>query len=54
MDLMYDFFQNKINMDDPINYETIVKDFNEKDIQDFANLFLSSSKSYKVVFKPIL
>lgn len=54
MNLMYEFFQNKINMDDPANFTLIVKDINKKDIQDFGNLFLNSAKSYKVVFKPLL
>ncbi|MNR45335.1 hypothetical protein D3C85_1641720 [compost metagenome] len=54
MDLIYNFFQNKINMNDPATYVDIVKTITEKDIQDFANSFLSKAKSYEIVFKPLL
>lgn len=40
-------------MDDPKNYTDIVNKITEKDIQDFANSFLSKAKSYKVVYKPL-
>ncbi len=53
MNLMHEFFQNKINMNDPATYENIIKTITEKDIQDFANSFLGSAKSYEVVFKPM-
>ncbi len=53
MDLMYNFFQNKINNDDSSTYADIVKSLNEKDLQDFANSFLNKAKSYEVVFKPL-
>jgi zinc protease len=53
MDLTYEFFLNKINMNDPATYVNIVKSITEKDIQDFTNLFLSKAKSYEVVFKPL-
>ena len=54
MDLIYNFFQNKINMNDPATYVDIVKTITEKHIQDFANSFLSKAKSYEIVFKPLL
>jgi zinc protease len=53
MDLMYNFFQNNINMDDPSTYSAIIKSLTEKDLQDFANSFLQKAKSYEVVYKPL-
>ncbi|WP_281636499.1 M16 family metallopeptidase [Flavobacterium marginilacus] len=54
MDLIYNYFHNDYNMDDPKNYLDIVKSMSDKDIQDFANSFLKKAKSYEVVFKPLL
>jgi zinc protease len=54
MDLIYNYFRNNLNMDDPKNYVDIVNAITEKDIKDFANSFLNKAKSYEVVFKPLL
>lgn len=54
MDLIYNYFHNNLNMDDPKNYVNIVNAITEKDIQDFANSFLNKAKSYEVVYKPLL
>lgn len=53
MNVIYNYFTNNFNMDDPKNYTDIVNKITEKDIQDFANSFLSKAKSYKVVYKPL-
>ncbi|MCD0466077.1 pitrilysin family protein [Flavobacterium sp. ENC] len=53
MDLMYDFFQNNINNDDPKTYSDIINSLTEKDLTDFANSFLKRAKSYEVVYKPL-
>lgn len=53
MDLIYNYFNNNYNMDDPKNYTAIVNAMTEKDIQDFANSFFSKAKSYEVVYKPL-
>lgn len=54
MELTYNYFRNKYNMDNPKNYTDIVNAITEKDIQDFANSFLKKAKSYEVVYKPLL
>ena len=54
MDLIYNYFQNNLNMDDPKNYLDIVNGMKAKDIQDFANSFLNKADSYEVIFKPQL
>lgn len=53
MDLIYNYFKNDFNMDDPKNYTTIVNTITEKDIQDFTKNFLAKAKSYEVVYKPL-
>lgn len=53
MDLISNYFENNINMDDPKNYIDIVNAVTVKDIQDFANTFFKNAKSYEVVFKPL-
>ncbi|MFD2940700.1 M16 family metallopeptidase [Flavobacterium notoginsengisoli] len=52
-DLLYNYFRENYNMDDPKNYEDIVKSITVKDIQDFANSFLNKADSYEIVFKPL-
>ncbi|WP_431242505.1 M16 family metallopeptidase [Flavobacterium sp. P21] len=52
-DLVYYYFRENLNMDDPKNYENIVKSITAKDIQDFANSFLNKADSYEIVFKPL-
>jgi zinc protease len=54
MNLIYNYFKNSYNMDDPKNYENIVNAISEKDIQDFANSFLNKADFYEVVIKPLL
>ncbi|MBS7254579.1 M16 family metallopeptidase [Flavobacterium branchiicola] len=53
MDLISNYFENHINMDDPKNYNDIVNEVTAKDIQDFTNAFLKNAKSYEIVFKPL-
>ncbi len=51
--LLYSYFVDGINMNDPNNYENIVKSITAKDIQDFTNSFLNKADSYEIVFKPL-
>ncbi|WP_035647474.1 pitrilysin family protein [Flavobacterium sp. ASV13] len=51
-DLLYNYFRENFNMNDPKNYEDIVKSITAKDIQNFANSFLNKADSYQIVFKP--
>lgn len=53
MNLLYNYFTENYNMDDPKNYEDIVNSITPKDIQDFANSFLSNADTFEVVFKPL-
>ena len=54
MNLIYNYFRNNYNMDDPKNYEDIVNTISAKDIQDFANSFLDKADSFEIVVKPLL
>lgn len=54
MDLIYNYFLNNYNMNDPKNYEDIIKAITQKDIQDFAATFFKKAKTYEVVYKPLL
>ncbi|SFC96021.1 M16 family metallopeptidase [Flavobacterium phragmitis] len=53
MNLIYNYFTNGYNMDHPKNFTDIVNKITVKDIQDFANSFLSKAKTYKIVYKPL-
>ncbi|WDF62326.1 M16 family metallopeptidase [Flavobacterium sp. KACC 22763] len=53
LNLLQNYFENKYDMNDPKNYEDIVKSITAKDIQEFANSFLNKADSYEVVFKPL-
>lgn len=53
MNVIYNYFENKYNMNDPKNYVDIVKSISAKDIQEFANAVLNKADSYEVVFKPL-
>ena len=53
MNLIYNYFENDYNMNDPKNYVDIVKSITVKDIQEFANLFLDNADTMEVVFKPL-
>jgi zinc protease len=54
MNLIYNYFRENYNMDDPKNYENIINAVTPKDIQDFASSFLNQADTYEVVFKPLL
>jgi zinc protease len=54
MNLIYNYFRENYNMDDPKNYENIINAVTAKDIKDFANSFLNQADTYEVVFKPLL
>lgn len=53
MDLVINYFRDNDNIDDPKNYTDIVKAMTSKDIQDFANSFLSKADTCEIVFKPL-
>ncbi|PXY45994.1 M16 family metallopeptidase [Flavobacterium hydrophilum] len=53
MNLIYNYFENGYDMNDPKNYVNIVKSISSKDIQEFANSLLSKADSMEVVFKPL-
>ncbi|MDP5199455.1 pitrilysin family protein [Flavobacterium sp. DG2-3] len=53
LNLLQNYFENKYDMNDPKNYEDIVKNITAKDIQEFANSFLNKADSYEIVFKPL-
>ncbi|MNE54273.1 hypothetical protein D3C80_1490410 [compost metagenome] len=53
MNLIYNYFENAYDMNDPKNYVDIVKSITAKDIQEFANSFLDKADSMEVVFKPL-
>ena len=53
LNLLQNYFENKYDMNDPKNYEDIVKSITAKDIQEFANSFLNKADSYEIVFKPL-
>jgi zinc protease len=53
MNLIYNYFENDYNMNDPATYENIVKSVTAKDIQEFATSLLSKADAMEVVFKPL-
>ena len=53
MNLIYNYFENGYDMNDPKNYVAIVKSITAKDIQEFANSFLDKADAMEVVFKPL-
>lgn len=53
MNLIYNYFENNYDMNDPATYVDIVKSITAKDIQEFANSFLNKADSYEIVFKPL-
>lgn len=40
------------NMNDPKNYESIIKSITLKDVENIAKKLMKDSKSYEIVFKP--
>ncbi|MRX68366.1 zinc protease [Flavobacterium resistens] len=53
MNLIYNYFENDYNMNDPKNYVDIVKSITAKDIQEFAVSVLDKADAMEVVFKPL-
>ncbi|MEN2413632.1 M16 family metallopeptidase [Flavobacterium mesophilum] len=53
MNLIYNYFENDYDMNDPKNYVDIVKSITAKDIQEFATSLLDKADSMEVVFKPL-
>jgi len=52
MQMLTKYFKYNENINDPRNFETIVKEMSKKDIQNIAKQILESGKSYQIVFKP--
>ncbi len=52
MSLLKNYVLEGYNMNDPKNFEDIIKSVKTKDIQDVAKRLLNNSKSYEIVFKP--
>ncbi|WP_426484321.1 M16 family metallopeptidase [Flavobacterium sp. 2] len=53
MNLIYNYFENDYNMNNPATYENIVKSVTAKDIQEFAVSVLDKADAMEVVFKPL-
>lgn len=53
MNLIYNYFKNDYDMNDPKNYVDIVKSITAKDIQEFTVSVLNNADSMEVVFKPL-
>ncbi|MDO6736375.1 pitrilysin family protein [Wenyingzhuangia sp. 2_MG-2023] len=53
MRLLTVFYREGYNMEDPKNFEKIVKSITPKDVQKFTKKVLKDSKSYEIVFKPL-
>ncbi len=53
MNWLVTFYIEGYNINDPKNFEDIVKSITKKDIQKFAKGLLKKAKSYEIVFKPI-
>jgi zinc protease len=52
MSLLMNSVLEGYNMNDPKNYENIVKSITAKDLQNIAKKLIKNSKSYEIVFKP--
>ncbi|PQJ82775.1 M16 family metallopeptidase [Polaribacter glomeratus] len=52
MSLLMNSVLEGYNMNDPKNYENIVKSITDKDLQNIAKKLMKNSKSYEIVFKP--
>ncbi|TXD54133.1 M16 family metallopeptidase [Polaribacter sp. IC063] len=52
MSLLKEYVMEGYNMNDPKNYEDIVKSIKVKDLKNIAKKLLKNSKSYEIVFKP--
>ncbi|WET01735.1 M16 family metallopeptidase [Flavobacterium sp. YJ01] len=53
MSLLSNYFEEGYNINDPKNFQDIVKNISAKDIQDFANALLTNADSMEIVFKPL-
>ena len=51
-DVLYNYYIDGYNMNDPMTYENIVKSITKADLQNFAKEYFDGSKSSEVVFKP--
>ena len=51
-DVLYNFYTDGYNMNDPKTYENIIKSITKADLQNFAKEYFDKSRSYEVVFKP--
>ncbi len=52
MALLYNYFTEDYNMNDPKNSVDIVNSITKKDIQNFTSKLIKNAKSYEIVFKP--
>jgi len=52
MSLLKNYVLEGFNMNDPANFETIIKSITANDIQDITNRLFDNSASYEIVFKP--
>jgi zinc protease len=52
MSLLKNYVMEGYNMNDPKNYENIVKSITAKDLENIAKKLIENSKSYEIVFKP--
>jgi zinc protease len=52
MSLLMNSVLEGYNMNDPKNYENIVKSITVKDLENIAKKLIKNSKSYEIVFKP--
>ena len=53
MRVLSNYFEEGYNMNDPKNFEDIVKAVTAKDIQEFADSVFEKADSMEVVFKPL-
>ena len=49
--LLFYYYIENLNINDPINSTTLINSLTKKDLQEFTNKFLNNSKSYEIVFK---
>ena len=52
MSLLKNSVMEGYNMNDPKNYEEIIKSIKIEDLKKIAKTLLKDSKSYEIVFKP--
>lgn len=54
MTLLTTFYRDGYNINDPKNFEEIISDISEKDIQNLANQLKEKGSSFEIVFKPLM